>query len=324
MDFLVVTLPYANIDIFIPTLVLLGFGVGIVSAFLGIGGAWLITPALNVLGFPMTYAIGTDIAHMGGKGLLATFYHARKKSVDYPMALFMLIGTVFGIEAGAQTVMFLEEIHKVESVLRWIYIVLLSLISALIFLKRKQQEIHWPKKLHLMFPRPIFYFKTSDIRCSIWLPILIGLLTGYAAGFLGIGGGLLRLPMLIYCMGCPVLVAVGTDLFEVMLSGFYGGFSYALKGRVDYLAASLMLMGAVLGTKIGVIAAYRVPDQKIKNQFGFAVFGCLISVVLKQMNYPMLSKIATFSVLVFLVSSILLMLFKSFFFYPRRDSILGR
>ena len=268
MDSLTITLPYANIDSFIPTLIFLGFGVGVVSAFLGIGGAWLVTPALNILGFPMTYAVGTDIAHMGGKGALGTFYHARRNNVDFPMAFFMLIGTVVGIEAGAQTVMYLEKIHKVESILRWVYIILLSLITLLMFIHRKQGEVKWAKTLHLLLPRPLFFFKTSNIRCSIWLPILIGLVTGYAAGFLGIGGGLLRLPALIY-------------------------------------------LGASMGTKIGVLAACRVQNQKIKTQFGLAVLGCLISVICKQMNYPLLSKCAILAILIFLVVSILTMFFRT-------------
>jgi uncharacterized membrane protein YfcA len=310
MDFLTITLPYANIDVFIPTLIFIGFCVGLISAFLGIGGAWIVTPALNALGFPMTYAIGTDIAHIGGKGLLATLYHSRRKNVDYPMALFMLIGTVYGLEAGAQTVMLLEKMDQVESILRWTYILLLFFISLFFLVQKKQGDSDWPKKFHSILPRPFFYFKASNIRCSIWLPILIGLFTGYAAGFLGIGGGLLRLPLLIYCVGCPVLVAVGTDLFEVMLSGFYGGISYALKGRVDYLAALLMFLGAILGTKMGVITACRVKEQHIKDRFGLAVLGCLISVVLKQMNYPVLSKIAIFTTLIFLVVSILFLFFR--------------
>ena len=112
-------------------------------------------------------------------------------------------------------------------------------------------------------------------------------------------------------MGCPVLIAVGTDLFEVMLSGLYGGASYAMKGRVDFLAASLMFLGASMGTKIGVLAACRVQNQKIKTQFGLAVLGCLISVICKQMNYPLLSKCAILAILIFLVVSILTMFFRT-------------
>ena len=321
MSYLFLHLSYADVNIFIPMLIFIGFCVGVISAFLGIGGAWLVTPALNILGFPMAYAIGTDIAHIGAKGLLATAYHSKRKNVDYAMALFMLVGTVVGIEIGAQVVMFLERTRQVELVLRWVYIVLLSLISAVVFLEKKQKELNWHKKLQGRLPPPYFHFKTSNIRCSIWLPILVGLVTGFLAGFLGIGGGLLRLPMLIYCIGCPTLVAVGTDLFEVMLSGFYGGVTYALKGRVDYLAASFMFIGAILGTKIGVLAACQVQDRKIKNRFGFAVFGCLISIILKQLNYPILSKFFIFSVALFLAVSILFVFFKNVLLSRKKEIV---
>lgn len=310
MDYLFLHLPYAEIDVFIPTLIFIGFCAGVISAFLGIGGAWLVTPALNILGFPMAYAIGTDIAHVGAKGLLATAYHSKRKNVDYSLALFMLAGTVVGVELGAQAVMLLESMHQIESVLRWVYVTLLSLISAVVFFEKSQKKLDWHKKLQKIFPPPYFHFKISKIHCSIWLPILIGVATGFFAGFLGIGGGLLRLPMLIYCMGCPTLIAVGTDLFEVMLSGFYGGLTYALKGRVDYLAAAFMFIGATFGVKIGVLAACQIQDRKIRNRFGIAVFGCLISVVFKQLNHPIISKFLIFSTVLFLVILILLVFLK--------------
>jgi len=304
-SFCFVHLPYADVDIFIPALLFIGFSVGVVSAFLGIGGGWLVTPALNILGLPMAYAIGTDIAHVGAKGMLATFFHARRNHVDFSLAFCMVIGTALGIEGGAKIVMLLEKTQNLEMILRWVYIVILFFISITLFLERKNQGLRFHEKILRFSIPPVIYFKVSNIRCSIWIPMAIGLISGFVAGFLGIGGGLLRLPMLLYFMGCPTLVAIGTDLFEVMLSGFYGGFSYALKGRVDFLAAILMFLGAASGTKFGVLAAERSSDQKIKSRFGIGVVGCLISIVLKILNYSLLSQITLFSTMFLLVFSIL-------------------
>lgn len=306
MDWLYIHLSYVNIDVFLPFLLAIGFCVGIISSFLGIGGAWMVTPALNILGFPMPYAIGTDILHVGAKAVIATAQHSKRKNVDYRLGFLMLIGTIIGIELGAQSVMLLEKFHIAGPVLRWIYIVFLTLIALTIFYDQYKikNNILFYEKLQKIKLRPIVHLKVSNITCSVWLPIGIGLITGFLAGLLGIGGGLFRLPALIYLMGCPTLIAVGTDLFEVMISGCYGGISYALKGRVDFLAASIMFIGAAFGTRIGVLATQYVSDQQIKTRFGLAVFGSLVSIIFKQLNFLLLSKILIFFVVGVLAISI--------------------
>ncbi len=105
--------------------------------------------------------------------------------------------------------------------------------------------------------------------------------TGWLAGILGIGGGLIRMPSLIYIVGCPTHVAVGTDLFEVMISGLYGAATYTFKGRVELVAALIMLVGAAIGAQVGSVATKYIKGYGIRIAFGLAVIGCLISVLLK-------------------------------------------
>ena len=114
MDFFYVLMPIAGVTIFWPGLIILGVGVGIIGGFFGMGGAWMVTPGLNILGFPMAFAIGTDIAHMAGKSLISTMRHGKFGNVDYKLGLIMLVGTVVGFEVGAQMVMWLERIGQVE------------------------------------------------------------------------------------------------------------------------------------------------------------------------------------------------------------------
>ena len=116
MDWLYVLMPIAGIKIFWPGLIILGIGVGIIGGFFGMGGAWMVTPGLNILGFPMAFAIGTDIAHMAGKSLISTMRHGKFGNVDYKLGLIMLVGTVVGFEVGAQMVMWLERIGLVDTV----------------------------------------------------------------------------------------------------------------------------------------------------------------------------------------------------------------
>jgi uncharacterized membrane protein YfcA len=117
------------------------------------------------------------------------------------------------------------------------------------------------------------------------------MVTGILAGFLGIGGGLLRMPALIYLIGCPTHISVGTDLFEVMISGLYGAFTYALKGRIEMVAVFVMLTGAAVGAQIGTIATKYAKGYGIRIAFGLAVLCCMLSIILKQFKFNALAAV---------------------------------
>lgn len=324
MDFFHILMPISGVSIFWPGLIILGLGVGIIGGFFGMGGAWMVTPGLNILGFPMAFAIGTDMAHMAGKSLISTFRHGKFGNVDYKLGLVMLGGTVIGMEIGAQIIVWLERLGSIDVVVRWLYVVLLSLVIWLIFhdiqLRRKKEVlaktagqeladnevgIEWPKKLQKIKIPPMVHFKTANIHCSIWVPVSVSLITGLLAGLLGIGGGLIRMPALIYMVGCPTHVAVGTDLFEVAISGIYGAATYTFKGRTELSAALIMLVGAAIGAQIGALATKYIYGYGIRIAFAAAVAGCLISVVLKLLQpiFPdyanLLNILATITVLGF-------------------------
>lgn len=324
MDWLYILMPISGVNIFWPGLIILGLGVGIIGGFFGLGGAWMVTPGLNILGFPMAFAIGTDVAQMAGKSLISTMRHGKFGNVDYWLGLTMLIGTIIGVEIGAQMVMWLERLGSVDKVVRWLYVVLLILLAWLVFhdiwLRRKKEReaaaknqeleknatgVDWATRLQAIRIPPVIHYKNAGITCSAWLPIIVSLFTGWLAGILGIGGGLIRMPALVYLVGCQTHIAVGTDLFEVAISGLYGTASYAYKGRVELMAAIIMLCGAAIGAQIGVVATKYVKGYGIRFVFGLAVIGCLMSVVLKllQAEIPSLSwlfgPLATAEVLIF-------------------------
>lgn len=300
MDWLYILMPIAGVKIFWPGLIILGIGVGVIGGFFGMGGAWMVTPGLNILGFPMAFAIGTDIAHMAGKSLISTMRHGKFGNVDYKLGFIMLFGTIAGFEVGAQMIMWLERIGKVDMVVRWIYLALLAFITWMVFAdvaKRKAKEkaaiaagqevdklatgLEWHKTLHKIKIPPMVHLKEAGIYCSAWLPIAVSFLTGWLAGILGIGGGLIRMPALIYLVGCPTHVAVGTDLFEVMISGLYGAATYTFKGRTELVGAIIMLIGASLGAQVGTVATKYIKGYGIRIAFGLAVIGCGISILLK-------------------------------------------
>ncbi|MBF0120941.1 MAG: sulfite exporter TauE/SafE family protein [Desulfobacterales bacterium] len=306
MEWLYMYMPIAGMKILWPGLVLIGFSVGTIGGFFGMGGAWMVTPGLNILGFPMAFAIGTDMAHIAGKSMISTFRHSKFGNVDYKLGFIMIIGTMAGIELGAQLVMYLEKLGNVGTVVRWSYVVLLMLIATMVFYdyykatKKKNagevgehgaEGITWYKTLHKIKIPPMIHFKAAGFTCSAWIPIGVSFLTGVLAGFLGIGGGLIRMPALVYLIGCPTHIAVGTDLFEVMISGLYGAFTYALKGRIELVAVFVMLTGAAIGAQIGTIATKYAKGYGIRVAFGLAVLCCMISIILKEYKFDVASAV---------------------------------
>ena len=312
MDWLYIMMPIAGMQIFWPGLIILGVGVGIIGGFFGMGGAWMVTPGLNMLGFPMAFAIGTDIAHMAGKSLISTLRHGKFGNVDYKLGVIMLVGTVVGFEVGAQMVMWLERIGNINVVVRWIYVALLTFIAWMVFYdlhKRLQKEkrakekgeeidamatgVNWAGALHKIHIPPMVNLTASGIYCSAWLPIVVSFATGWLAGILGIGGGLIRMPALIYIVGCPTHVAVGTDLFEVMISGLYGAATYTYKGRTELVAAMVMLIGAAIGAQVGAVATKYIKGYGIRIAFGICVIGCGVSIIMKLIQ-PWVPSLTTF------------------------------
>jgi hypothetical protein len=249
----------------------------------------------------MAFAIGTDIAHIAGKSMVSTFRHSKFGNVDYKLGLVMLVGTMVGIECGAQIVMWLERIGRIGSVVRWVYVVFLFLIATMVFYdyyKAEQKKkagivdgdkgtegVTWYRTFHKIKIPPVMHFKAAGFTCSAWVPIGVSFFTGVLAGFLGIGGGLLRMPALVYLIGCPTHIAVGTDLFEVMISGLYGAFTFTLKGRIELVAVFVMLTGAAIGAQIGTVATKYSKGYGIRVAFGCAVLACMVSIILKQYGF---------------------------------------
>jgi hypothetical protein len=307
MDMFTIYLPIAGIQFNVLVLLLIGFTVGVCGGFFGIGGAWIVTPALNIFGFPMPYAIGTDLAHIGGKSIVSTIRHGKFGNVDVKLGASMIVGTTIGMELGANLVMALERAGLAESYIRKSYIVFLTLIGSYVLydylqFTRKQRvqakeagktvvASTFAQRLQRLHIPPMIHFEASGITCSLWLPVLVGLTTGVVASVLGVGGGFIRMPALIYLVGCPTVVAVGTDLFEVMITGAYGAFTYGVKGRVDLLAAMWMLLGAAIGAQLGTVAVKYVRGYSIRLLFAITIFIACGSVVMKQLEWQLASSI---------------------------------
>ena len=294
-------LPIAGVEFNLLILIAIGLTVGVLGGFFGVGGAWVVTPALNIFGFPMAYAIGTDLAHIFGKSIVATKKHGKMGNVDVKMGLYSIVGSVIGVEIGAQIVMWLTARGLAGPVVRYSYMALLFGLGFFMLwdylTKEKRAAAKAAKEAAAGVPAtgakpkatgwnlpPMIHFPVSGVTISLWTVMLVFLFTGLLSGFLGVGGGFIRMPALIYLIGCPTAVAVGTDLFSVVFSGAYGCFTYAVKGRVEIIAALLMLIGASIGAQVGVTAVKYIHGYGIRLLFAIMVILAGSSVALKQFN----------------------------------------
>jgi len=291
--------PGIGIEINPAWLIMLGFTLGICTGFFGIGGGFMVTPGFNMLGMPMPYAIGTDMMQMAGKSVISTLKHGKLGNVDIKLGLIMVLGTMAGVEAGKQVVMYLEGVGNVDTVVRYIYIVFL--VGLGFYMLRESRKsmatradvtnardvVQSPivKKIQAVNVPPFISFPVSGIeRMSVWVPIGIGFATGVLAGLLGVGGGFIRMPALVYLMGVPTVVAVGTDLFEIIISGSYGAITYAIEDRVEILAAGITLVAAAAGVQVGVLATKYVRGDALRQYFAWVILLAGVSVVLKQVG----------------------------------------
>ncbi|GBC98825.1 hypothetical protein HRbin17_01341 [bacterium HR17] len=268
---------------------LLGFIVGVVGGFFGFGGSAIVTPALNILGYPMPVAIGTDLLHIFGKSLSATAKHRQLGHLDGKVAGLLALGTVPGMELAAQLVRHLAQAGTVETTVRWVQLTVLAMLAGITLWEtlsaRNGQPVRWRGILsRLPFP-PFFHSSVSHLqRASVWSFVALGLVTGFMAGIMGGGGGFIRVPAMIYLLGIPTKVAVGTDLVEVLLSAGYGAFTYGCKGFLDMPTALVMLFGGALGARLGAWATFYAPSRQLRGLLGALLLASAVSVALKQLG----------------------------------------
>lgn len=242
-------------------LVGLGFGVGLLGGFFGVGGSFLAGPALFSAGLPMHFVVGTDLAHIAGKSVVAARKHWSLGNVDVKLGCLMTAGTVLGVELGAQAVEHFKGQAEVE---RMVSAGLLTLMlgTALFMLWEGSSSLRQrsqgdpvsslARRLQRIRLGPRVTLPVSGLRdVSVLVIVAVSFFGGICSGFLGGGAGYIRMPMLVYLLGVPTHVAIGTDLFEIIISAGYGTFSHALKGNVDVMIALMMALGASAGARIG-------------------------------------------------------------------------
>jgi uncharacterized membrane protein YfcA len=278
-----------------------GFVVGVLGGFFGVGGGFLAGPLMFLSGVPMNFVVGTDLAHMAGKSIVAARRHRAMGHVDIKLGLLMVGGTVVGVELGARGIEALKRTGHLDSVLSLIYIGLLTVIGVFTLFEslralRMQRTERLPAEevmgfagltpyMHRIKLPPMISLPGSGIgSISLWVVLGVGFITGVLSGLLGVGGGFIRMPLLIYALGVPTHVAVGTDLFEIMISSAFGTVTHALKGNVDVLMALVMQTGAAVGAQVGAVSTRYFDGPRIRLLFSILPFLGVVLMVLRVMG----------------------------------------
>jgi uncharacterized protein len=273
-------------------LVIVGFLIGILGGFFGVGGSFIAGPALRAVGLDWNFAVGTDLAHIVGKSVVAAKRHRALGNVDLRLGLIMAIGTIGGAEVGAQLIQMLKRAGNVNLVVSIVSIAVYVSISTFMIWeswktltsqKRRPQRgkgtagktkqdhsefMHVTRAIQRLKIWPMIELPVSGVKAiSLWIILIVAFVGGLFSGFLGGGAGYIRMPSMVYVLGIPTHLAVGTDLFEIIISASYGTFTHAVKGNVDILIALVMNTGAAVGAQIGAISTQYFAGPKIRLAF---------------------------------------------------------
>jgi uncharacterized protein len=272
-------------------LVAVGFVIGVLGGFFGVGGSFLTAPALFAAGLPMNYVVGTDLAHIVGKSVVAARTHRALGNIDLKLAIIMVIGTIAGSETGVQAIEALKKGAHVEQVVGIVSIIVFTGIAFFCFwegwmaLQLKERQVRngrpaadlkqdltaiesFSRSIQRLKISPMVSLPHSGIEAiSFWAILLVSFVGGIFSGFLGGGAGYIRMPSMVYLLGIPTHIAVGTDLFEIIISASYGTIRHAMNGNVDIVIALVMQTGAALGARIGANLTQYFSGPRIRLVF---------------------------------------------------------
>ena len=279
---------------FLLLLFALGMAVGLLGSFFGMGGGWIITSTLNILGMAMSNAVGTSFAYISGMCMISAYKHRKRGNIELRLGLILGSTIIIGIHFGKNVVMLLDKSGHTGPVVRVLYIILLFGLGLFMLkdtLKRRQNQGS-EKTTGKLAPlqrirlRPFVTLPRSGIVISVWPLLAIGLLVGFLSGILGVGGGFMLVPTMVYLIGMPTLMAVGTSLICLVLTSPFGAVTYAMAGCVNFTAAGVMILGACIGAPLGVRASHHVHGDKLRVLYAIMIMLGGSSVFLRQCNLP--------------------------------------
>ena len=268
-------LPIAEVSV--NAYLLLGAGgiVGILSGMFGVGGGFLLTPILFFLGIPPAVAVATQAAQIVASSVSGVLAHVRRRTVDFKMGMVLLVGGLVGVALGVMLFNYLKSLGQVDLFVRLCYVLFLGVIGGLMFVESIRAWHRSRSKTYRPAPRrqrgwvhsmPLkMRFRTSGLYISAIPVLLVGLVVGILSAIMGVGGGFIMVPAMIYILGMPTKVVVGTSLFQII---FVAGFSTILHATtnftVDIVLALLLLIGGVIGAPLGTQLAMKLRSEQLR------------------------------------------------------------
>lgn len=300
MDFMYFYLPVAltSINIFYP--IGLGLAVGILSGLFGVGGGFLMTPLLIMLGIPSTVAAATDSNQIVAASTSGTYAHWKIGNVDFKMGFHLLIGGFAGGLLGVQAINILRAMGNADFVIKMTYVLMLGIVGTYMFIesiqnmRKKKAEEAKPKKesgtARFLKSLPLqTHYEKSAVTHSALIPIVFGGFVGILAAIMGVGGGFLMVPVMVYILRMPMHVVVGTSLFQILFTCIEVTFLQAYTNHtVDFILAVLLLLGSTLGAQIGAVFGRKLKGEQLRILLAGIVLIVTVKIMLELTLTPSL------------------------------------
>ena len=270
-----VFLPIAEVSVNLITIFSLSTIVGILSGLFGVGGGFLMTPFLIFLGIPPSYAVANEANNILATSVSGSTTHWLKDTLDYRMGIMIVIGGVAGTIIGIFTFTYFKEIGKINIVISLSYMYILAIIGTLMLVEglseidRARKKIVLKKKVHSHYwihGLPLrMRFKKSKLYESAFTPIIIGLIVGFIAAIMGIGGAFILVPAMIYIIGMPTKLVPGTSLFVTIFVSAIVTILHAFNyGSIDLILVSMLILGSIIGVQVGQKLGERIDSAELK------------------------------------------------------------
>ena len=271
-------LPIAGVSVNIMLLLGLGLMVGFLSGLFGVGGGFLLTPLLMMIGIPPTVAAASDANQIVAASTSGTFAHWQLGNVDFKMGIILVIGGVIGGTVGVQFIKILRATGNADFVIKIAYVIMLGVIGSYMFQeslkslrprlssceKPRPESKSWFARFSEALPLAM-NFEKSGIRLSIFMPLILGTLVGVLSALMGVGGGFIMVPVMVYLLRMPMHVVVGTSLFQVLFTCINVTFMQSYYNHtVDLIMALLLLFGSTTGAQIGARISHRLKADHLK------------------------------------------------------------
>ena len=289
-------LPIAEISVNIFLLIGLGGIVGILSGMFGVGGGFLMTPLLFFIGIPPAVAVASEANQILGASFSGAIAHFRRKNVDIKMGFLLILGGIIGSIFGVELFRIFKNLGQLELIIKVCYVLFLGIIGIIMFfeslraLNYKSKNIKVRKTRHHSWVQGLplkMRFRTSNLYISSIPAIFIGFFVGILASIMGIGGGFIIVPAMIYILGMPTKVVVGTSLFQIIFVTGVTTYLHAVKNfSVDIILSFLLLVGGVIGAQFGVRIGLKLKAEQLRILLAILVLAMCLKITLELFITP--------------------------------------